>query len=159
MNATRPARRGAAFSVLTRPRERPPVIFDTGTVADRQIIESSTVTRQRNKSTAGRYVYWRILAAVAACFYWQIPVAGAMMHCRTIRAPPKMTWNAYYRDQMNRLVGIRQIRIRRCQFRDTQNIFSFRCTLSSIAFCSNLSIKKIKLRISLSNKNKKLLKF
>lgn len=32
-----------------------------------------------------------------------------MMHCRTRAAG--MTWNAYYRDKMNRAIGIRPIRI------------------------------------------------
>lgn len=44
-----------------------------------------------------------------------------MMHCRTRAAG--MTWNAYYRDKMNRVVGIRPIRIDDANFATAATYF------------------------------------
>jgi len=57
------------------------------------------------------------------------------MHCRTRDAG--MTWNAYYRDKMNRVVGIRPIRIVDANFATATTYFrlarhyprSYRCIL------------------------------
>lgn len=54
------------------------------------------------------------------------------MHCRTRDAG--MTWNAYYRDKMNQVVGIRPIRIDDAHFATAATHFPLaRSTLDHVA--------------------------
>lgn len=59
-----------------------------------------------------------------------------MMHCRTRAAG--MTWNAYYRDKMNRVVGIRPIRIDDANFPTShEHIFARRAAPSLYSRCES----------------------